>query len=201
MAATLTWQRQLPDAAATLAMGQWLGRSLPPGTVLLLEGDLGSGKTTLVQGIGAGLGIIEPILSPTFTLICEYVEGRLPLYHFDLYRLHGHEVRSLHPEVYWQGGDFPLGIVAIEWAERLPYLPDDYLQIRLLHQPIIDARDTYDPDACEQSDSDYANQAASSPPLSQQDTINPASGASAGGRMLQLTTVGNCNLAFLDDLY
>ncbi len=192
MAETPTWQRQLPNAAATLAVGQWLGRSLPAGTVLLLEGDLGSGKTTLVQGIGAGLGIIEPILSPTFTLICEYVEGRLPLYHFDLYRLGSHEVRGLHPEVYWQGGEFPLGIVAIEWAERLPYLPDDYLQIRLLHQPITET-----PDECSPTDADPIVPDAPSirPQAEMDELIHPES-----GRTLQLTAVGNGNLPSLDDL-
>ncbi len=182
MAETRTWQRQLPNAAATLAVGQWLGRSLSAGTVLLLEGDLGSGKTTLVQGLGAGLGIIEPILSPTFTLICEYVDGRLPLYHFDLYRLHGHEVRGLHPEVYWQGGEFPLGIVAIEWAERLPYLPDDYLQIRLLHQPINETQDG------------GATSTQSAQP-DMDEPINPRS-----GRTLQLTAVGTDHLPVLDEL-
>lgn len=121
----------LPDLAATQRLGMILGRSLPPGSVLLLEGDLGSGKTTLVQGIGLGLGIVEPIVSPTFTLINEYLEGRVPLYHLDLYRLEPSEVAALHLETYWEGLEMPLGIVAIEWAERLPQRPDSFLQIRL----------------------------------------------------------------------
>ena len=119
----------LADAEATLGLGRTLGNSLPGGSVILLEGDLGSGKTTMVQGLGEGLGITEPIVSPTFTLINEYTEGRLPLYHLDLYRLQPEEVTALHPEIYWEGVDVPLGIVAIEWAERLQYKPSGYLRI------------------------------------------------------------------------
>ncbi|MCU0567633.1 MAG: tRNA (adenosine(37)-N6)-threonylcarbamoyltransferase complex ATPase subunit type 1 TsaE [Oculatellaceae cyanobacterium Prado106] len=121
----------LPDETATRNLGVVLGRSLPPGSILLLEGNLGSGKTTLVQGMGEGLGIVEPVSSPTFILLNEYPEGRIPLYHFDLYRLSPQEVNDLHLETYWEGLEFPLGIVAIEWAERLAYLPQDYLQIHL----------------------------------------------------------------------
>lgn len=123
----------LPNAAATHELGVGLGRSLPRGSTLLLEGNLGSGKTTLVQGIATGLGITEAIASPTFNLLNEYTEGRIPLYHFDLYRLDPTEVADLHPELYWDGVECPLGIVAIEWAARLPYYPDGYLQISLQH--------------------------------------------------------------------
>ncbi|MDX2212366.1 MAG: tRNA (adenosine(37)-N6)-threonylcarbamoyltransferase complex ATPase subunit type 1 TsaE [Oculatellaceae cyanobacterium bins.114] len=128
-AVTLT----LTDAAATQELGLSLGRSLSSGSTLLLDGDLGSGKTTLIQGIAAGLGITDPIVSPTFNLINEYFEGRLPLYHFDLYRLAPSEVVTLTPELYWEGIEYPLGIVAIEWAERLSYYPNRYLQISLKH--------------------------------------------------------------------
>lgn len=121
----------LKDTEAMQALGIIFGQSLPAGSTLLLEGDLGSGKTTLVQGIGMGLGITEPIVSPTFTLINEYLEGRIPLYHLDLYRLQPAEVEALNLENYWEGLDFPLGIVAIEWAERLPYKPQTYLNITL----------------------------------------------------------------------
>ena len=71
----------------TQAFGFYLGQILTPGIVLLLEGDLGSGKTALVQAIGVGLGITDAIVSPTFAIVHEYFEGRVPLYHFDLYRL------------------------------------------------------------------------------------------------------------------
>lgn len=119
----------LPDAAATHVLGVALGRSLPAGTILLLSGDLGAGKTSLVQGIGAGLGITEPITSPTFTLIQEYLEGRIPLYHLDLYRLGPVDVPGLFLEQYWDGVECPLGIMAIEWAERLPSLPESHIKI------------------------------------------------------------------------
>lgn len=129
----------LADPEATRSLGVTLGQSLPNGSVILLKGDLGSGKTTLVQGIGEGLGITESIVSPTFTLINEYTEGRLPLYHFDLYRTEPEEVAALHPETYWEGIEFPLGIVAIEWAERLPYLPQSYMSVCLSYQDDDDA--------------------------------------------------------------
>ncbi|MEG4864395.1 MULTISPECIES: tRNA (adenosine(37)-N6)-threonylcarbamoyltransferase complex ATPase subunit type 1 TsaE [unclassified Microcoleus] len=121
----------LPDFEATRKFGVALGGSLSAGTVILLQGDLGAGKTTLVQGIAEGLGISESVESPTFTLINEYFAGRVPLYHLDLYRLEPEEAEALHLESYWDGLEMDLGIVAIEWAERLPYKPDNYLQIYL----------------------------------------------------------------------
>lgn len=123
----------LPDAAATRSLGVRLGQLLPAGSTLLLEGDLGSGKTTLVQGMGEGLGIQEPIDSPTFTLINEYLDGRVPLYHFDLYRLDATAAASLYPETYWEGTEVESGIVAIEWSERLINKPSRYLEIRLTY--------------------------------------------------------------------
>ncbi|NJO41229.1 MAG: tRNA (adenosine(37)-N6)-threonylcarbamoyltransferase complex ATPase subunit type 1 TsaE [Cyanobacteria bacterium CRU_2_1] len=123
----------LPTPEATHLLGVALGRSLLAGSVLLLQGDLGSGKTTLVQGIGEGLGIPDPIVSPTFILLNEYSEGRIPLYHFDLYRLESAEVDALQLDLYWEGSEYPLGIVAIEWAERLHHKPANYLHIGLTH--------------------------------------------------------------------
>lgn len=123
----------LPDAEATRLLGVRLGKTLEPGSVILLQGDLGSGKTTLVQGIGEGLDISETIDSPTFTLINEYLGGRLPLYHLDLYRLDGPEVSDLHLETYWEGQEVEPGIVAIEWSNRLLDRPAFYLQICLTY--------------------------------------------------------------------
>ncbi|OUC12858.1 MAG: tRNA (adenosine(37)-N6)-threonylcarbamoyltransferase complex ATPase subunit type 1 TsaE [Alkalinema sp. CACIAM 70d] len=123
----------LANTAATQALGQYLGQQLPPGTVILLEGDLGAGKTSLVQGIGQGLGIQETIDSPTFTLINEYHGGRLPLYHLDLYRLAPEETAELYLETYWDGSEAEPGIMAIEWCDRLPYKPDRYLLIQLTY--------------------------------------------------------------------
>lgn len=122
---------QLADAEATRNLGKQLGRCLPPGSTILLVGNLGSGKTTLVQGMGEGLGILETIDSPTFTLINEYIMGRIPLYHFDCYRLQPEEIEGLNPELYWEGIEVEPGIVAIEWAERLSYKPEHYIQINL----------------------------------------------------------------------
>lgn len=123
----------LTDAEATRSLGITLGKCLPASSVILLSGDLGAGKTTMVQGIGEGLGITDAIVSPTFTLINEYTEGRLPLYHLDLYRLQPEEVEALNLDTYWEGIEVPQGIVAIEWAERLPYLPPSYLRLDLTY--------------------------------------------------------------------
>ncbi|WP_309741662.1 MULTISPECIES: tRNA (adenosine(37)-N6)-threonylcarbamoyltransferase complex ATPase subunit type 1 TsaE [unclassified Chamaesiphon] len=126
---------RLPDAKATQALGSELGKTLPAGSVLLLTGDLGSGKTTLVQGLALGLEIQDAIVSPTFTIINEYLGARLPLYHLDLYRLNATEVDELYLESYWLGLENELGIVAIEWAERLSNLPSDYIRIELTYDP------------------------------------------------------------------
>ena len=121
----------LQDALATQNLGITLGQTLKANTVILLEGNLGAGKTTLVQGLGEGLGIDEPIVSPTFTIINEYNRARLPLYHLDLYRLETAEIVGLNLDTYWEGVEVEPGIVAIEWAQRLPYKPDAYLTINL----------------------------------------------------------------------
>jgi len=123
----------LPDELATRQLGERLGQCLTAPTVLLLSGDLGSGKTTLVQGLGAGLGITDPISSPTFTLVNEYLEGRVPLYHVDLYRLSTTEVDSLYLERYWDEQETAPGIVAIEWAERLSSAPSGALALALAY--------------------------------------------------------------------
>jgi tRNA threonylcarbamoyladenosine biosynthesis protein TsaE len=121
----------LASSKATRSLGIALGKSLPAGSTILLAGDLGAGKTTLVQGIGEGLGITDAIVSPTFTLINEYLEGRIPLYHLDLYRLEANEVIGLNLETYWEGLEMKPGIVAIEWSQRMPYQPDSYIDLHL----------------------------------------------------------------------
>lgn len=123
----------LPSSEATHALGQQLGQHCPAGTTLLLSGDLGSGKTTLVQGIGTGLGIADAISSPTFTLINEYPEGRIPLYHIDLYRLDPAEVEQLNLEMYWDDWETAPGMVAIEWSERLAEFPAEAVTIGLAY--------------------------------------------------------------------
>jgi tRNA threonylcarbamoyladenosine biosynthesis protein TsaE len=113
----------------TQAIAFELAKVLLPGSILWLSGNLGSGKTTFVQGLGRGLGIEGEITSPTFSLIDEHLQGRLPLYHIDLYRLEPEQVPSLHLFSYWQGEDFPLGIMAIEWAERMDCRLPPHLKI------------------------------------------------------------------------
>lgn len=116
---------------ATQHLAAELAQLVTQGMILLLNGDLGSGKTTFMQAFGRSLGIDTTITSPTFTLIDEYNEGRLPLYHIDLYRLEPSQTSGLHLEEYWRGVDFPVGIVAIEWASRLLKKPNEYLEINL----------------------------------------------------------------------
>ncbi|MDY0235034.1 MAG: tRNA (adenosine(37)-N6)-threonylcarbamoyltransferase complex ATPase subunit type 1 TsaE [Gudongella sp.] len=110
----------------TIEFGEKLGVLLEPGDIICLNGDLGAGKTTLSKSIGVGLGILEYITSPTFTLINEY-EGRLPLYHFDAYRLNSYEeLEDLGYEDYFYGN----GVCLIEWAEKISeYLPEKRLEI------------------------------------------------------------------------
>ncbi|MDX2270621.1 MAG: tRNA (adenosine(37)-N6)-threonylcarbamoyltransferase complex ATPase subunit type 1 TsaE [Cyanobacteriota bacterium] len=110
----------LASPQATQALGRLVGSWAQPGSLFLLEGNLGSGKTTLVQGIAAGLGIPGVINSPTFVLIQEYWEGRIPLFHCDLYRLSQVVAEDLGLPELWQGQ----GITVIEWPERLVNLPD-----------------------------------------------------------------------------
>lgn len=111
----MTWRYDLPDEAATERLGRWLGETARRGDVLLLAGDLGAGKTTLARGLARGLGIEEPITSPTFTIVNEYT-GRLAFFHFDLYRLEAPELAAAGLPEYWEE---PRGLVAIEWPERL----------------------------------------------------------------------------------
>ncbi|TYQ28776.1 tRNA (adenosine(37)-N6)-threonylcarbamoyltransferase complex ATPase subunit type 1 TsaE [Pseudanabaena sp. UWO311] len=119
------------NLSVTQLIASQLAQLVTAGTIILLEGNLGSGKTTFMQAFGLALGISATITSPTFTLIDEYIEGRLPLYHIDLYRLEPSQIPSLHLEEYWRGEDFPLGVVAIEWASKLLTMPPAHLKINL----------------------------------------------------------------------
>ena len=108
---------ELPDLEATAAFGQRLGERLFPGAVVALIGPLGAGKTHLVRAIAAGLGLADrrAVSSPTFGLIHEY-RGRLPIYHFDAYRLNSAaEFRDLGTHEYLEGA----GVCLIEWADRV----------------------------------------------------------------------------------
>lgn len=116
------------SAQETISFGKKIGEKLQPNDVIALYGDLGAGKTTLVQGIGAGLGVGEFITSPTFILINEY-QGRIPLYHVDLYRLADvSQIEDLGIEEYFTKG----GVCVIEWAERLKDLmPKEHQSITI----------------------------------------------------------------------
>jgi len=120
--------------AQTRRLGARLGSLLQAGDLVCLEGSLGTGKTCLVQGIGRGMGVVEPITSPSFTLIAEYRPSPSApiLYHVDLYRLHTvvEEARAMGLEDYMLGD----GVCVIEWAERAaPILPEERLWIWLRH--------------------------------------------------------------------
>lgn len=111
----------LKDPEATRALGRALGKLVRPGDIIILSGELGAGKTTLVQGLAQGLGVKGAVTSPSFTLIQEY-QGCYPLYHIDLYRLEDpEEIWDLGLEEYLFGA----GITVVEWGERLaPFVPE-----------------------------------------------------------------------------
>ncbi|HSN04401.1 MAG TPA: tRNA (adenosine(37)-N6)-threonylcarbamoyltransferase complex ATPase subunit type 1 TsaE [Nitrospira sp.] len=126
------WTLALSSRAATEAFGRAIGRALAGGETLALSGELGAGKTALVRGIAAGLGVPpSAVSSPTFVLIHEY-QGRLPLVHVDLYRLRSDaDAESIGLGDYFQGHT----VTAIEWADKFPtLLPADRLEITLRHK-------------------------------------------------------------------
>ncbi|MEM6447351.1 MAG: tRNA (adenosine(37)-N6)-threonylcarbamoyltransferase complex ATPase subunit type 1 TsaE [Cyanobacteria bacterium P01_D01_bin.123] len=114
-----------PSVRATQTLAAQIGKLAQPGTVLLLRGDLGGGKTTFTQGLGRGLGIEERIVSPTFTLIQEYEEGRIPLFHCDLYRLQAEDTFDLQLDEYCAGE----GVTVIEWPDRWLDCPPTWLEL------------------------------------------------------------------------
>ena len=113
----------------TLAFGEELGKNAKPGQVYTLIGDLGVGKTVLTQGIAKGLGIEEPICSPTFTIVQEYHTGRMPFYHFDVYRIGCvEEMDEIGFEDYVYGD----GLTMIEWANLIEeILTEQYYRITI----------------------------------------------------------------------
>ncbi|MBB1095013.1 tRNA (adenosine(37)-N6)-threonylcarbamoyltransferase complex ATPase subunit type 1 TsaE [Limosilactobacillus agrestis] len=116
----------LTNREATIALGEKIGRQLVAGDVLVLDGDLGAGKTTFTKGLAVGLEIPDIIKSPTFTIIHEYQDGRLPLYHMDVYRLENGGAEDLGLEEYFDGD----GVSVVEWAKYVEdELPADFLAI------------------------------------------------------------------------
>ena len=113
----------------TFALGQKIGRAATPGQVYTLTGDLGVGKTVFTQGVASGLGITEPVNSPTFTIVQVYEEGRLPFYHFDVYRIGDIEEME---EIGYDDYFFGEGICLIEWAELIEeILPENRISITI----------------------------------------------------------------------
>ena len=100
----------------TEALGEALAKRLQPGTVIAFTGDLGAGKTAFIRGLARGLGVTERVTSPTFTIVNEYEGGRLPLFHFDMYRLASSEELF---DVGWEDYLHRGGICAVEWSENI----------------------------------------------------------------------------------
>ena len=120
------------SAAETRRLGERLSGELKTGDVILLEGGLGAGKSELARGIARGLGVTETVTSPSFTILNVYESGRLPLYHFDWYRIESaEELFELGMDEYL-GGD---GVALVEWPGKCPEaVPEDHLMISIRPQ-------------------------------------------------------------------
>ena len=126
-------ERACVSPEETMALGERIARGLGPGSTVALYGGLGAGKTCLVKGIAKGLGVAEPVTSPTYTIVREhvaYLDGRaVPLYHIDAYRLGGDEDFESSGAGELIGGD---GIALIEWSERIPRsIPGDAIIVEI----------------------------------------------------------------------
>ncbi len=113
----------------TYDIGYRLAKGVAPGTVIALTGDLGVGKTVFTQGFAAGLGVKEHVNSPTFTIVQVYDDGRMPFYHFDVYRISDvSEMDEIGYEEYFYGD----GVCLVEWAELIrDIMPEDYLEVTI----------------------------------------------------------------------
>lgn len=117
------------NAGETYALGEYLGRQALPGQVYTMVGDLGVGKTVFTQGFAHGLGIEEAVNSPTFTIVQVYGEGRLPFYHFDVYRIADIEEME---EIGYDDYFFGEGVCMIEWADMIrELLPDHVVSVKI----------------------------------------------------------------------
>jgi len=117
------------SAEETFELGRRIGRQARAGEVYTLTGDLGVGKTVLTQGVAAGLGIEEPVNSPTFTIVQIYEEGRLPFYHFDVYRIG--DVEEME-EVGYEDCFYGEGVSLIEWGDLIEeIIPDHYVKVTI----------------------------------------------------------------------
>ena len=113
----------------TFALGEKLGREAKPGQIYTLNGDLGTGKTVFTQGFASGLGITEPVNSPTFTILQVYEEGHMPFYHFDVYRIG--DVEEMN-EIGYEDCFYGEGVCLIEWAELIEeILPENVIVVTI----------------------------------------------------------------------
>ena len=121
------------SADETQALGKKLAESLRPGDVIAYFGDLGAGKTAFTRGIAEGLGVSEQVTSPTYTIVNEYLSGRLPLFHFDMYRLgSSDELFDIGWEDYLARG----GVCAVEWSENVAdAIPPDAVRVAIERAP------------------------------------------------------------------
>ena len=125
--------------ARTAELARRLAGVLRPGTVICLDGDLGAGKTLFVQNLAASLGVQGEVTSPTFNLMNLYEDGRLPLVHFDLYRLE--QEYELDEIGFYDYVENPDGLVLIEWAEKFPEcLPEDHIALQIQRTDVENER-------------------------------------------------------------
>ena len=117
----------------TEQLGNALAQHLQPGAVIAYRGDLGAGKTAFTRGMARGLGVCDPVTSPTYTIVNEYLEGRMPLFHFDMYRLaSSDDLFDIGWEDYLDRG----GVCAVEWSERITdALPEDTVFVTIARHP------------------------------------------------------------------
>ncbi len=114
--------------AETEAVGEKLGKALQPGAVIAYRGDLGAGKTAFTRGLARGLGCAEQVTSPTYTIVNEYLSGRMPLFHFDMYRLKSAEdLWDIGWEDYLDRG----GVCAVEWSENVSDAMEDAITVTI----------------------------------------------------------------------
>ena len=113
----------------TFDLGKKLGADAKPGQIVCIDGDLGVGKTVFTKGFAEGLGVGDDVVSPTFTIIQEYTDGRLPMYHFDVYRIgHPDEMYDIGYEEYFYGD----GVCLVEWSSRIEeLLPEESIHINI----------------------------------------------------------------------
>ena len=122
----MTFETHSPEQ--TEALGEALGKVLRPGAVVAYAGDLGAGKTAFTRGLAKGLGASEPVTSPTYTIVNEYLSGRIPLFHFDMYRLGSSEdLFDIGWEDYLERG----GVCALEWSENVADALENPIRVQL----------------------------------------------------------------------